>query len=469
MKKFINKLIQFSVGPVVGAFIGFITIPLTTNLISPAEYGKVSMFNTIQSILTMTVFLGMDQAFVRYYNSEKNKIKLLFNSIILPMVLVVLLISFIPFFSSNISEFLFGCDIYKIPVYFMMLTIPLMVIERFLLLQMRMEEKAIQYSIFNIFIKIAVFILTFILLIFVRRDFLSVVYSIIFGQMIGDLVLISMYIKKIKIKKNFIEKEKIKELAKFGVPLVPAAIIGLLLNSLDTIFLRHFCDFSQLGLYSAANKFVSILNIIQTSFTTFWVPIAYRWYNEKKSNAYFSIVSESIAFIMTIIFLIILLFKNIIVLVLSKNYLEAKYIAPFLLFFPIMYTMSETTTLGIPFSKKTYYNTVISTIALIINLILNILLIPKYGAIGAAIATALSYIVFFWTRTLISRKLWYNFKLTKFYIYTILLFLVSLLNIIIRSKYILVVNISAIILVIFINLKLIKNVINIYLYERIKE
>lgn len=84
-------------------------------------------------------------------------------------------------------------------------------------------------------------------------------------------------------------------------------------------------------------------------------------------------------------------------------------------------------------------------------------------------STALSYIVFFWTRTLISRKLWYNFKLTKFYIYTILLFLVSLLNIIIRSKYILVVNISAIILVIFINLKLIKNVINIYLYERIKE
>ena len=469
MKKFINKLIQFSVGPIVGAFIGFITIPLTTNLISPAEYGKVSMFNTIQSILTMTVFLGMDQAFVRYYNSEENKIKLLFNSIILPMVLVILLISFIPVFSSNISEFLFGCDVYNIPVYFMMLTIPLMVIERFLLLQMRMEEKAIQYSIFNIFIKITVFILTFILLIFVRGDFLSVVYSIIFGQMIGDLVLISMYIKKIKIKKNFIDKEKIKELAKFGVPLVPAAIIGLLLNSLDTIFLRHFCDFSQLGLYSAANKFVSILNIIQTSFTTFWVPIAYRWYNEKKSNSYFSIVSESIAFIMTIIFLIILLFKNIIVLILSKNYLEAKYIAPFLLFFPIMYTMSETTTLGIPFSKKTYYNTVISTISLIINLILNTLLIPKYGAIGAAIATAISYIAFFWARTLISRKLWYNFKLKKFYLYTILLFLVSLLNIIIRSKYILVVNISAIILVILVNLKLIKNVINIYLYERVKE
>ena len=58
-----------------------------------------------------------------------------------------------------------------------------------------------------------------------------------------------------------------------------------------------------------------------------------------------------------------------------------------------------------------------------------------YGAIGAAIATGISYLVFFWTRTLISRKLWYKFKLKKFIVITIILLGISLINCIIKNIY----------------------------------
>ena len=69
------------------------------------------------------------------------------------------------------------------------------------------------------------------------------------------------------------------------------------------------------------------------------------------------------------------------------------------------------------------------------NFILNWMLIPRYGAIGAAIATGISYLVFFWTRTLISRKLWYKFKLKKFIVITIILLGISLTNCIIKNIY----------------------------------
>ena len=83
----IKKLGAFSIGPIVSAFIGFITVPLVTNFISPEEYGKASMFSLVQGILSMIIYLGMDQAFVReFFVFPKNKKNhLMANAMILPL------------------------------------------------------------------------------------------------------------------------------------------------------------------------------------------------------------------------------------------------------------------------------------------------------------------------------------------------------------------------------------------------
>ena len=55
------------------------------------------------------------------------------------------------------------------------------------------------------------------------------------------------------------------------------------------------------------------------------------------------------------------------------------------------------------------------------NILLNYLLIPAWNGTGAAVATGISYLVFFWGRTLISRKIWYRFRLEKYLLYTVLI------------------------------------------------
>jgi O-antigen/teichoic acid export membrane protein len=77
-------------------------------------------------------------------------------------------------------------------------------------------------------------------------------------------------------------------------------------------------------------------------------------------------------------------------------------IFPFLLFSPIMYSVSETTVVWINFKKKTYWHIVITAVSALVNYIGNALLVPVYAARGAAISTGVSYIVFFWMRTMIS-------------------------------------------------------------------
>ena len=63
-----------------------------------------------------------------------------------------------------------------------------------------------------------------------------------------------------------------------------AIIISWLLHSFDKIAIRQWSTYEELGLYAAAYKFVSLVAVFQVIFTTSWVPIAYKWFEEKKIN-----------------------------------------------------------------------------------------------------------------------------------------------------------------------------------------
>ena len=73
-------------------------------------------------------------------------------------------------------------------------------------------------------------------------------------------------------------------------------------------------------------------------------------------------------------------------------------LVPFLIFYPILYTISETTALGIAFSRKTILTLIITVTCAIMNGIGNAILVPLYGALGAAVSTAIAYLAFFWLR-----------------------------------------------------------------------
>ncbi|HPH11792.1 MAG TPA: oligosaccharide flippase family protein, partial [Thermotogota bacterium] len=94
-----------------------------------------------------------------------------------------------------------------------------------------------------------------------------------------------------------------------------------------------------------------------------------------------------------------------------------------------MYTVSEVTVVGINFKKRTYWHILVSILSAGVNFIGNYFLVPIYGAKGAALSTGVAYIVFFYTRTLISRKLFpVDYSLKKFSVCTLTLFFVSLIN-----------------------------------------
>ena len=121
-----------------------------------------------------------------------------------------------------------------------------------------------------------------------------------------------------------------------------------------------------------------------------------------------------------------------------------------------MYTISETTKLGINFKRKTEFNMLSTGIAGLINLIGNYFLVPRLGGLGASISTGISFIVYFWIGTLISRKLWFNFDILFFIVNIALMVILAFVSVFYN---LVVVEVLIYILIIIYNRKHVKYII----------
>ena len=74
MNRLVKKFIEFSIGNGIVLLLGFISSPIITRIISPEEYGKASMFTTFTSLIVLIATMGMDQAYIRYFNDEEEEI-----------------------------------------------------------------------------------------------------------------------------------------------------------------------------------------------------------------------------------------------------------------------------------------------------------------------------------------------------------------------------------------------------------
>lgn len=423
-----KKFLIFSIGPILGSIFSLISVPLCTHFLFPDEYGKTSMFNLLYNALVMITYLGYDQAYIREYHEHEDKRSVLLNSLIVPFIATfVVAISVIPF-SANISYFLFETYDHPEVVYMLTLALPLILVERYILLNLRMKEKALEYSIYSLLLKIVTFLVTLYYLFNIRRDYLSIVYSILIAHYITDGILLIIYHNIFRFKRNMLDLELIKTMTKFALPLIPATIIGTIFNGQDKIFLKFMSDYSELGYYQVAMSLAGMIMIVQQAFSTFWIPLSYKWKAENEEEEKFEFMQQGVCFVACVVFMGVLLVKDILPIVLSENYYNTVHILPFLLFYPVMALMMSTTSIGIEFARKTKYSLYFSAAAMILNFVLNFCLIPNFGAIGAAIATGLSHIFYFWSKTIYSRKLWFDFKIDYIIKSTIALLIAAILN-----------------------------------------
>ena len=429
----IGNSIAMFVGTCFNILISVITTPIITRLVDPSDYGQWSLFTTYTNVAMAVVMLGLDQSFVRfYYKDERIEYKryLTYTVVKIPIIVAMLAIFLSLGFVKKIELFERNSwDIYLL----LYANVIVSIVNRIGQLVLRMEQKGKEYSFLIVFNKIVYLLILFALLFEAHfQDLLVLTIATVGAQTIISLASILLGKSEWKIfapKPSGIDV-KTKDLIKYGLPFIYATLAGDIFNAADRWVIKALKTYTDVGIYSAAANIVSICAIVQTTFSLLWAPIAMEQYEKDPEDKRFYIQANGcITVAMFMLGAVVICFKNVIVLLLGENYRLAVTVVPFLLFNPIMTTISETTVYGINFKNKTWAHIIITSISALTNVALNMWLIPLYSSEGAAFATAISYVLFFCLRTALSRKYYFiKFPLFRFFIITIVFFVYAAIN-----------------------------------------
>ena len=423
--RYLRAFSKYAIGTGLVLVVGLLTTPILTRLISTEDMGKYSMFMTLGNLISTLLCLGLDQSYLRFYNDEKPESRnyLLRICLLLPMGVFLICGLFLLLFYKPFSVYITGEVSFSLVLLFNAYMLGLMV-DRFWTLKIQMAQKEIAYSVLNFIRKIAYLLLA---LLFIKLSFYEESWDLMLAITLAE-VFVLFFARIIELGNWKCVSKKIKtshgRLLHYGIPFAFASTITLIFHSTDKMMLKALSDYHNIGIYSGAQSIVNLLSQAQAVFVAFWIPVVYEHYSkDNEDTKFYILMNKIVSYVMLMILIGLICFKDLVVLFLGADYREATYVFPFLAFMPVMTTISETTVMGINFKKKTGYHVYISVISMVVNAIGNYFLIKAFGAIGAAISTGLSYSVFFALRTYFSNKVFpVKYALKRYVVSAILVY-----------------------------------------------
>lgn len=404
-KAFLKNMVGFSMTTWIGFVLGFIATPIATRLFVPDELGKISMFGTYATLFSSFCYLGLDQAFVRFYleppgNGDRRGM-LAFSTGVSAVFCVLLMLGLLVSWRSISAQVIGGPD-FGIYVCLCLFTFS-SVLFRYLSLSYRMEQNARLYTVQGV-----------LQVLLTKIAYLAVGFRTPLGRpailLLTGLMAAFTGVYALLQRKRFdfgylrrADKPFVAGMSAFAVPLIPLALMSWLNGSVSTLALRNLQDISAVGVYTSALGLAATVNIIQTGFNAYWAPYVYENYQNDRKARFFT-VHRLMACLLTGFGLTLTLLQAPVFLLLGEKYRASVVYFPFLFLAPICYCLSETTGMGIGIAKKSYWNSVIFLVAAVANLVLSIVLIPLLGTAGAAMASAAAAVVALAMRTWAGEK-----------------------------------------------------------------
>ncbi|OHY54783.1 polysaccharide biosynthesis protein [Shewanella algae] len=416
-----QKVLHFSLGPIGSALLGFISLPIVAWVFSQEDVGKMALLNVVLSFTTLFFTLGLDQGYVREFHESKNKPLLLKTATIPGLILLLIVLAVCLAFGPMLAELVFSLESVSIS-WLLGLALLASFLSRFLSLVLRMNERGLAFSMSQLLPKAFVLIIILAYLVFdIAKTFehllLANALAIVFACLIFAWNTRNEWRLSINQRMDF---QQLRQMLHFGLPLIVGGVAFWGLTSLDRILLSRWSSYSELAVYSISVSFAAAATIFQSVFSTVWAPTVYKWASKDEGHDKVIMVSRYVLLLVIILFCVAGLLSWVVPYLLPAEYVKVQWILVACLAYPLFYTLSETTVVGIGITRKTAYAMLACMFALLVNVACNYILIPRYGAAGAASSTALAFWAFLVFRTEFSIRLWKPLPRTALYSFTFL-------------------------------------------------
>lgn len=395
-----SKAIQSGLWSIACTFIqattSFLTMPIFTRLLSPDDYGMVTNYNSWYTILlpvcSMCLYVSVNKA-IYDFSDEIDKY------ISSQLFLTVLVVSITYIIVPQLIDFRLPRSVIRI-MFFSFLSSS--AFNMFSILQ-RFRFKYKLLSCFTVTIVLGDILLSYILIkyISIERYLSRIIGQSVTSIVIGILLLLFFFWKS----QCFINLQFWKYGLKIGLPMIFHMIGMQILNQSDRIMINKICGSYDAGLYSVPYSICNILVILWTSVTNGLVPWIYTKLYLNAIEEIYDITRKMVKVISFVVISFIAMAPLAMHILADEKYQEGINCIPaiaFGMYFMCMYNMFVTIE---NFHKKTIYIAVCTVSAAIINLLLNLLLIPVFGYHMASYTTMFCYVLLAILHFNVSRKI----------------------------------------------------------------
>jgi O-antigen/teichoic acid export membrane protein len=427
----VNKknILSFALGPIFSVIFGLLIVPMMAWAFSPDDIGRLSFLQIVLSFSLLFLVLGLDQAYVREFHGAKDKPSLFKASFIPGFILLIIIGVITLFFGNEISILMFGVSNWWL--YFLTLICVFSnYISRFLSLILRMQERGLAYSMSQILPKLLqILMLIFLIFTGIERSFLNLLWI----TMLSTLAVLVVYGWNTREEwqsayKASTSPAQTKGLLVYGLPLVFSGLAYWGLSATSILVMRVHSTYSELGVYAVTSSIAGAAAIFQSIFTLVWAPTVYKWVEQGVDMARVDDIGQRALAIVSAIFIFIGMLSWMVDYFLPDHYISVKNFLLCAILPGMLYTLSEITCVGIGITRRTTLTVWLTLVALLFNVLLSSLLVPKYGAAGAFAANTIAFYIFFILRTEISANIWRSFPRGKLYFVTFLLCMSAILK-----------------------------------------
>ncbi len=402
---FLKNAFSYSIATYINFVIYGLSVLLTTHLVLPEVFGPVDIFISTATLIMNTTVLGLDQAFIRFFNETPLGIgkERLFSvcAFISASTLVLVAVLSTVFFSEEIILLFFDGPMpdYVLPLLFC--NSLFLMLARYYNIAYRMEGNLKLYTIESIGMQF------FSRLFYVAGTFVAPTFDTVIVFFTGGLAIFALVFILLRRDRLFPDKESLSKdslgvLLPYGLALAPAPVMIWLTSLFSKVYVGRAFGSAEQGVFSMVLLLSNVIAVIQAGFATFWSAFIYKNYREHQKEI--SKVHDYVVLLTALFFMLLVMFEDILFFVLGEAYQDGMQLFPILSLVPLFLIISETTVYGISIARRPLFDTFGIGISLVATVAFCFWLTPLFGLVGTSLGLALAGLLMFVFRTLIAQR-----------------------------------------------------------------
>jgi O-antigen/teichoic acid export membrane protein len=403
----------YGISTIVGRFLGFLLVPFYTHFISRGDMGIYANIYAYLAFLNIVYIYGMDAAFMKYSSlaAPEHKKETFSTAYLFVVLSTIVLTALMYALRMPFASLMEVPSLYRRLIYYVIFILLFDTLALIPFANLRLERRAKKFAVIklvNILLNLGLNLLFFI-------TFHMGIEAIFAANLIASAVTFLALVPEIRARLCFrIQGSQLRRMLRFGFPYLPASLASMMVQVIDRPIVLALTDADTLGLYQTGHKLGIFMMLVVSMFQYAWQPFFLNNALEKNAKEMFATIMTLFVLVASVLWAVVSLFIDSIAglefaagrTLIEGNFLPGLVVVPVILLAYLFNGIYVNLQAGVYIEEKTKYFPLVTGAGALVNVAANLLLIPRLGIMGAALAVLASYAAMAVSLFLITRRIY---------------------------------------------------------------